>query len=140
MNYLVLLDAQAGELEKILSGTKSMLVKDFDPAQTSGRLIMPGDSLYFLRNKEEQALRVKATVVRVLSLSSHVENDVSHILKEMQPGLQLTEGQFNHWSAKDRVLLVEFCSAHKIGPVRVPARAIADKPDWIAFEDINQIT
>jgi len=30
MNHLVFLDPRAGELEKILSGVKSMIVKDFD--------------------------------------------------------------------------------------------------------------
>ena len=34
MNYLVFLDTQAGELEKILSGVKSMVLKEFDPAQS----------------------------------------------------------------------------------------------------------
>ena len=36
MNHLVFLDTQAGELEKILSGVKSMVVKEFDPAQSAG--------------------------------------------------------------------------------------------------------
>ena len=64
MNYLVFLDASAGELEKILSGVKTMLVKEFDPAQTTAHPVNPGDSLYFLRDKDDCALRVKATVVR----------------------------------------------------------------------------
>jgi len=34
MNHLVVLDAQANELEKILSGVKTMLVKEFDPSST----------------------------------------------------------------------------------------------------------
>ena len=33
MNHLVFLDTRAGELEKILSGVKTMLVKEFDPAR-----------------------------------------------------------------------------------------------------------
>ena len=67
MNYLVFLDPQAGELEKILSGTKSMIMKEFDPARTADQPVSPGDSLYFLRDNGEPNLRVKATVVRVLS-------------------------------------------------------------------------
>jgi hypothetical protein len=46
MNYLVFLDAQAGELEKILLGVKTMLVKEFDPAQTIAPPINSHDSLY----------------------------------------------------------------------------------------------
>ncbi len=140
MNYLVFLDPQAGELEKILSGVKSMILKECDPARADGRPVSPGDYLYFLRNKEECNLRVKATVVRVLDFTNHPKDELSHNLKEMQPRLQLTEGQYNYWSPKQQILVVEFASAQKIDLVRVDLNKNADQSDWIAFEDFNQIT
>ena len=140
MNHLVFLNAQAGELEKILSGVKTMLVKEFDPTQTTARPINPGDNLYFLRNNDERALRVKATVTRVLSLTNNSDQDLSHTLKELQPRLQLTEDQYNTWSARKQLLLVEFGSAHKIGVIRVAPYRIADRSDWIAFEEFSLIT
>jgi hypothetical protein len=140
MNHLVFLDTQAGELEKILSGIKSMVVKEFDPARSAGQVVRPGDNLYFLRNKDECTLRVKATVVRVLFYINDVDQDLSHTLKEMQPRLQLTEDQYNHWSAKKQVMLVEFASAHKIGVIHVAPNKIADRSDWIAFEEFGLIT
>ncbi len=140
MNHLVFLDTQAGELEKILSGIKSMVVKEFDPARSAGQAVRPGDNLYFLRNKDECILRVKATVVRVLFYINDVDQDLSHTLKEMQPRLQLTEDQYNHWSAKRQILLVEFASAHKIGVIHVAPNKIADRSDWIAFEEFGPIT
>jgi len=140
MNHLVFLDTQAGELEKILSGIKSMVVKEFDPARSAGQAVRPGDNLYFLRNKDECTLRVKATAVRVLFYTNDVDQDLSHTLKEMQPRLQLTEDQYNHWSAKQQILLVEFASAHKIGVIHVAPNKIADRSDWIAFEEFSLIT
>ena len=140
MNHLVFLDTRAGELEKILSGTKSMVVKEFDPARSAGQPVRPGDSLYFLRNNDECTLRVKATAVRVLSFTNNSDEDLTHTLKEMQPKLQLTEDQYNHWSAKKQILLVEFGSAQKIGVVHVAANKIRDKSGWIAFEDFNLVT
>ncbi len=140
MNHLVILDAQAGELEKILSGTKSMVLKEFDPARPASHTISPGDSLYFLRNKAESSLRVKAAVLRVLFFTNHTDDDLSHILKEMQPRLQLTEDQYNYWSAKGQVLLVEFDSAHKTSLIQVAVDKIKDESDWIAFEELSLIT
>jgi len=139
MNHLVFLDAQAGELEKILSGVKTMLVKEFDPAQTTAHPVNPGDSLYFLRNKDDCAVRVKATVVRVLFFTNRLNEDLSQTLKAMQPRLQLTEDQYNHWSAKQQVLLVECGSAHKISVIHVAPDKITDRPDWTAFEDFRLI-
>ncbi|RPJ40632.1 MAG: hypothetical protein EHM21_14355 [Chloroflexi bacterium] len=139
MNYLVYLDSRAGELEKILSGVKTMLVKEFDPAQTSALSVNPGDSLYFLRDQDDCAVRVKATVVRILFITQH-EEDLAHTLKEMQPRLQLTEEQFNFWAGKDDIQLVEFESAHKISVIQVASRKTTGPVDWIAFEAISQIT
>jgi hypothetical protein len=139
MNHLVLVDTRAGELERILSRVKTMLIKEFDPAQTTTRPVQPGDSLYFLRDNGECAVRVQATVARVLHLKDSPEEDLSHTLKEMQSKLQLTEAQYTYWSARRQVLLVEFESAHKIGVIQVAPSRIADRSDWMAFEELSYI-
>jgi hypothetical protein len=140
VNHLVYLDTRAGELEKILSGVKTMLIKAFDPAQPTAHPVRPGDSLYFLRDNGECAVRVKATVVRVLFFTNSLDEDLSHTLKEMQPRLQLTEDQYNTWSARKQVLLVEFESAHKIDVIQVAPNRITDQSDWIPFEESSLMT
>ena len=140
MNHLVFLDTQAGELEKILSGIKSMVVKEFDPARSAGQVVRPGDNLYFLRNKDECALRGKATVVHVLSFTNNSDEDLSQTLKAMQPRLQLTEDQYNYWSAKKGIVLVEFDCAHKIDVIQIATNKITDRSGWIPFEAFSPIT
>jgi hypothetical protein len=137
MNHLVFLDARASELEKILSGVKTMLVKEFDPANYPLLPVHPGDSLYFLRGQGDCAVRVKATVVRVLFFTKPFEEDLTDIMKEMQPKLHLTEDQYNDWSLKKQVQLVEFGAALKIGLIRVALNKIQDRGDWISFEDFS---
>jgi hypothetical protein len=144
MNFIVFLNAQAGELEKILSGTKSMLLKDIDPPLGAAQPISPGDCLYFLRHEADCDLRVKAVVTRVLTFTSHSDESLSRILKEMQARLQLTEDQFNDWSVKEQVMCIEFNSAHKIEAIRVALNKLtfrsAGMPHWIAFDEFNQVT
>ncbi len=139
MNHLVFLEPRAGELEKILSGIKTMVLKEFDPAQPAAIPVSSGDSLYFLRNKDDFAVRVKATVVRVLPFSSTPGEDLPHTLKEMQPRLQFTEDQYAYWSAKKQVLFVEFDSAQKIGIFRVAPNKNMGWPGWIPFEEFSLI-
>ena len=140
MNHLVILDPRAGELEKILSGVKTMLLKEFDPAQKGACPVGPGDSLYFLRNKDECSLRGKATVVRLLFITNHADEDLSQPLKEMQPRLQLTEDQYIFWAAKKQILLVEFGSAQKIDVIHIAQDKITNRSDWIVFEEFSLIT
>jgi hypothetical protein len=140
MNYLVFLDPYANELEKILSGVKCMLVKGIDISTSKVHPINQGDSLYFLRNKSERDLLVKANVLRVLTIVDNFDHELSHVLKEFQPKLQLTEHQYNHWSRKKQVLLVEFEAAHKIQIVQVSLNEISETSDWIAFAEFKSIT
>lgn len=140
MNYLIILDPSAGELEKILSGIKTMVLKEFNPATASFQEVTPGDNLYFLRKKGDCDLRVKATVSRVLSYADPLADDLQHILQEFQPRLQLTEEQFNCWSAKKQAQLIEFEGAHKINPIHVSHCDITDTSDWMAFENFDLIT
>jgi len=140
MNHIVILDASAGELEKILSGIKSMVIKEFDPAEAPTSPVCPGDGLYFLRDKNERVLQVKATVVCVQTSTGNVDEDLSHTLKEMQPRLQLTEDQYNYWSARSQVLLVEFNNAHKINMINVGLNEEIDKSGWITFKEFNLAT
>jgi len=139
MNHLVRLEAEAGELESILRGVKTMLVRELDPARPGASPVTPGDSLNFLRDTDDGAVRVKATVTSVLLLTSSAGDDLSRSLKEMQPKLQLTETQFDYWSGKRQALLIEFDSAQKIEGFHVASRSIPDPSGWIAFEQLRDI-
>jgi hypothetical protein len=139
MNHLVFLDTRAGDLEKILSGVKCMLVKEIDPQQSALYPLNRGDGLYFLKEKDDCALRVKATVKRVLTIINSLDEDLPRTLKEMQPKLQLTEDQYNCWSAKEQVLLVEFECAQKISVIQIAPDKVSDRSDWIAFEEFSLV-
>jgi hypothetical protein len=139
MNYLVYLDPHAGELEKILSGTKSMVVKEFDPLQPATHSVKPDDVLYFLRGKDETILRVKAIVIHVILFTSNLAEELSIFLKEMQPRLQFTEEQYNYWSVRKQVMLVEFYEPRKIPVINLKAEMFKDRSNWIAFEKFSLI-
>jgi hypothetical protein len=134
MNYLVFLDPDAGELEKILSGIKSMLIKEYDPAQSATQTVTPGDSLYFLRNKDDRDVRVMAVVVNVSFINNGADDNRTHSLNELQPKLQLTEDQYLFWIIKKQILLIEFEDAQKIDVIHLPAAKVIDRSNWIAFD------
>lgn len=140
MKHLVFLNRRASELEKILSGIKTMLIKDLAPVQPYAQPVSPGDHLYFLRDHDECDLRVTATVLHTIPVTNTLGENLAQVLKEMQPRLQLTEDQYNHWSIKQGALLVEFGSAHKIGVMRIAFNKIPEGFDWITFEELHMIT
>lgn len=139
MNHLVTLDARSGDLEKILSGVKSMLVRDLDFENSVTTPIAPGDNIYFLRSNGEKILRVSATIVGVHKCTNSLNEDLSSFLKEMQPKLQLTEAQFRYWSGKERVQLIEFTSAQKVKVILTSPNKAIEQSEWIVFDDFEDI-
>jgi hypothetical protein len=135
MDFLVFVDAEAGELEKILSGVKCMLAKELDPEQPEQDLMQPGDSLYFLRDNGEREVRVRASVAQALRFTGGPQEDLVHMLKELQPRLQLTEQQYNKWIGKQRALFIEFKDAQKIEEWQSPAETAAQRAEWIRLEE-----
>jgi hypothetical protein len=140
MNYLVFLEASAGELEKILSGVKFVVIKAIGPENSTSYPVRPGDSLFFLRDKDDCDLQVKATVVRVSLFDRELDEDLPHYLKELQPKLQLTEDQFNYWSEKQKVLFVEFEAAQKTGVIHLALDELKVRSNWVAFEAFSILT
>ncbi len=139
MNHIVFLDPKTGELEKILSGVKSMLIKELNTESTEPHPVHCGDTLYFLRSDIDDSLRVKAHVVRVYPMTHALEYDLPSLLKEFQMKLQLTSDQFTFWTNQDQVLLVEFKAAQKIDLIRLDKQKITKKSNWIPFEDPQEI-
>ncbi len=137
MNHLVFLDSNAGELEKILSGVKCMVIKEINPKQPEIYPVSRGDSLYFLKEMNDLTLRVKATVIHGVALINGLDGDLPRTLKEMQSKLQLTEDQYNFWSVKEKVLLVEFECAQKISVVHIAPENVIDRSNWIAFKEFS---
>ncbi len=117
-----------------------MVIKDLALENPAASPVRPGDSLYFLRDNDDGDVRVKASVVRVSFYTRKLLDDLSQQLKELQPKLQLTEEQYNYWSAKKQVLLVEFEAAQKIGVIHLALDEVKDRPDWIAFEAFSVFT
>lgn len=122
MNFLIYLDAEAGELEKILSRVKTMIIKEFDQTQPDTCQVKPGDTLFFLKSRDDTLLRVKATVTMTIPMLDSLDGELCQVLKELQPKLQLTKAQFSFWSTKKQVILVEFSGADKINAVRIAAK------------------
>jgi len=69
-----------------------------------------------------------------------MDEGISLSLKEMQSKLQLTENQFNTWSQKKQVLLVEFAAAQKIPAITVAPKKLKEPSPWIAFDEFSLIT
>ena len=65
MDHVVYLDARANEMEKLLNGEKSMIIRGATGRKLPYGRVNVGDNLYFIINNAEGLLKAKGVVSSV---------------------------------------------------------------------------
>ena len=140
MNHLVYLDAKANEMEKLLTGQKTMIIRG-----AAGRKIPYGqvnkeDILYFINNNAEGMIKAKAEVASVMN-SEKMDKDTSiKLIKKYQDNLQLSEKQFQRWAGKRYIVLIEVKNIEEVTPFQFNRDDFKNSmDDWLVFERVENI-
>jgi hypothetical protein len=75
MDHLVYLDAQAKELENLLTGKKTMIIRGATGRKLSYGRVDKGDTLYLVNNNGEGLVRAKAEVKSAFHSRKMVEKN-----------------------------------------------------------------
>lgn len=122
-------------LDKILSGTKTMIVRGAAGRKIPHSRVFEGERLYFI---EKGSSWITASAV-VKAVQNHVklsEEEITEILEENQPKLNLTEKQETRWHKKC-LCLVELKDAGEITPLAFDHQGNMD--DWLILEKIEDV-
>ena len=115
MVHVVYCDDKENELEKILNGSKTMVVRG-----AAGRKIPHSrvykDELLYLMKKGSQQITAKARIVDVQNYVKLSEEEIDEVLTKNQEKLQLSEKQIQRWHKKC-LCLVEFSDLQEIMPL-----------------------
>ena len=122
-------------LDKIINGTKTMVVRGAAGRKIPHSRVFPGETLYFM---EKGSLLISAKAV-VCNVENHVkltEDEITAILEKNQGKLNLSEKQKTRWQKKC-LCLVEFESVQKIPPLTFEHQGNMD--DWLILEKIDDV-
>ena len=67
MDHLVCVDTEAKELERLLAGHKTIIIRGSDEKTTPYGKVSEGDTLYFIATGRDGVVRAKASVKNVLN-------------------------------------------------------------------------
>ena len=123
------------ELDKILVGTKTMVVRGAAGRKIPHSRVFTGDKLFFME-KGTAKITAKATVKRVQNYVKLSDDEISQTLAEHQPKLNLSEKQIDRWHKKC-LCLVEFEDAVPIEPLDFEHQGNMD--DWLIIEKIEDV-
>lgn len=139
MIHLVYLDntGKKGEkeIDKILAGTKTMVIRGAAGGKIPHSRVFKGEILYFMQ-KGTKKITLKAIVKDVKNYVKLLDDDIDNILDKNQPLLQLTDKQKIRWHKKC-LCLVEFEAVEKIPALDFVHQNNMD--DWLILDKIEDV-
>ena len=139
MDHVVYVDTKAKELENILSGSKTMILRGATGRKVPYGRVNAGDTLYFIRNNAEGCFKATARVSDVLN-SDKMDKEASIKLIDLhQPCLQLTPAQYKRWAGKRYLCLITITSPEEIRPFRFNQGDFKNMDDWLVLDNIDQV-
>lgn len=139
MNHLVYCD-NAGKkgdrvLDKILAGTKTMVVRGAAGRKIPHSRVFDGETLYFME-KGSMKITASAEVKSVQNYVKLTEDAINETLEKNQPKLNLSDKQKTRWHKKC-LCLVEFEDVQEITPLDFEHQGNMD--DWLIIEKIEDV-
>jgi hypothetical protein len=139
MDHVVYLDAKAKELESLLSGKKTMIIRGAAGRKLPYGRVNSGDVLYFINNNAEGVIKAKATAKRVINSDKMSKEESVALVEGHQDSLQLTARQFKRWAGKRYIVLIEVEGVEQLAPFPIDKSGYGNMDDWLPVEDIESV-
>jgi hypothetical protein len=139
MDHVVYVDTKARELEKLLAGEKTMIVRGATGRKLPYGRVQPNDCLFFIQNKGDGMVRASAAVREVLNSEKLTAEGSAELLRANQAKLQLTPEQVERWSGKRYLVLIEVANPQPLEPFAIDRSAYGNMDDWLSVEKIENV-
>jgi hypothetical protein len=139
MDHIVYLDAKANELEKVLNGSKTLIIRGATGRKMPYGRVNKEDILYFINNNSEGKVRAKAIVSNVFNSEKMTPEESKMLVQNNQKKLNLTDKQFQKWAGKRYIVLIEIKDTKEIKPFSIDKSNYGNMDDWLPVEKIENI-
>ena len=135
MVHLVYCDDKEKVLEKILDGSKTMVIRAAAGRKIPHSRVFVDEKLYFMK-KGTAKISATATVKSVENFVKLSEEEIVKVLGDNQEKLNLSKRQKQRWHKKC-ICLVEFEKVSEIEPLDFHHQGNMD--DWLIIEKIEDV-
>jgi hypothetical protein len=139
MDHVVYVDAKARELEKLLAGEKTMIVRGATGRKLPHGRVQPDDRLFFIENKGGGLVRASAIVSDVFNSEKLAEGQSIDLVTSNQPKLNLTPEQVKRWAGKRYLVLIGVKDIHILTPFAIDRSQYGNMDDWLPVGDIKSV-
>lgn len=135
MVHLVYCDDKEKVLEKILSGTKTMIVRGAAGRKIPHSRVFKSEKLYFIK-KGTGKISAKAIVKSVQNYTKLTPNEINSVFEKNKDKLSLSTKQRERWHKKC-LCMVEFDNLEEIKPLDFDHQSNMD--DWLIIDKIEDV-
>jgi len=139
MDHVVYLDAKANELEILLQGKKTMIIRGAAGRKMPYGRVNVGDILYLLENDGSGMIKARARVSLVLNSEKMDKEQSIALVNDYQDRLQLTPAQSKRWAGKRYLVIIEIGTPERIEPFPVDKSEYGNMDDWLPVGDIDSV-
>jgi hypothetical protein len=139
MDHVVYLDARAEEMESLLSGEKTMIIRGAAGRKMPYGTVNAGDTLFFINNNAEGVIKGKASVKGVFNSQKMAKQESIALVQSHQDELQLTEKQFKRWAGKRYIVLIRVAEVEGLAPFRLDKSNFGNMDDWLPVGSIEDV-
>lgn len=136
--HLVYLNKKAKELEKLLNGKKTMIIRGANGKKCPlGGRAKINDIVYFVETDSDMMVTHKAIISDVVESYKMTPEESKAFIKKYEKELNLSKEQYDRWSIKKCLAVYEITNIEKITPFKYNRQNNMD--DWIITDDINKL-
>lgn len=139
MDHVVYVDAKSKEMEKLVSGEKTMIIRGAAGRKLPHGRVYAGDILYFINNNGEGEVKASGVVKSVFNSDKMSEEESIRLVEGYQEKLKLTDKEFKRWAGKRYVVLIEVEKVKDINPFGIDKSQYGNMDDWLPVGDINSV-
>ena len=136
MDHIVCLDPDVKELDKLLMGTRTMIVRRVKEVPVG--TVNPGDLLYLITDGDS-LIRARATVKDLVYSDQLTEETSVALLQAYQKQLQLTKRETERWIRKHYLVLIAVENITSIEPFAVDRSNYVAQDEWLPVGDIRKV-
>jgi len=139
MDNVVYLDHKAKELENMLRGLKTMIIRGAMGRKLPYGKVFAGDVLYFIENKGDGLVKAKAIVEKVYNSEQLSKEESIELISNYQSKLLLDKGMMNQFGGKRYLVLISIKDFVETEPFKIDKSDYGNMDDWLPVTDITRV-
>ena len=139
MDHVVYVTRASRELEGLLNGGRSAILRGSLAKKVPYGRVAEGDRLFFATGNGRNVVKAAAAAIGVHDSPKLSGIEPECLIAEHMDKLRLTDAEMDKWSRKRYLTLIGIADVSPVVPFTIAAHGSGEGDDWIVLDNIDEI-